>query len=85
MTKSVPGYNSFAGGIKPQSLYQLETILDERSVGQDTDLEVVSDNNIKFTQHAHLARYYRSYDFIIISLIVGLSFWVTSVFLISKK
>lgn len=72
-------------GIKLRSLFQLETILDEGLIGQDTDLEIVSENNIKFTQQVHLARYYRSYDFIIVSLLVGLSFWVTSVFLISKK
>lgn len=68
-----------------KSLYQLETILDEKSIGQDSDLEIISAGNSLFKYHVHLSRYYKNYNFIIISFLVGLSFWITSLYLIMKK
>lgn len=71
--------------IKIKSVYQLETILDEKSIGQNTELEIISTGNSNFKLNVHLTRYYRNFNFIIISFLVGLSFWITSVFLIIKK
>ncbi len=72
-------------GISIKSIYQLETILDEKSTGQDAELEIISAGNIKFNYHVQLVNYYRNLSFIIISLLAGLSFWLTSIFLINKK
>ncbi len=72
-------------GIEIKSIYQLETILDNNSIGEDANAEMLSAGNTKFKPHIHLARYYRKLDFIIISFLAGLSFWITSVFLIVKK
>ncbi|MBS1552837.1 MAG: ATP-binding protein [Bacteroidetes bacterium] len=72
-------------GVRLESLYQLETLTDARSIGQNTDLEISSPGKSIFTLHVHLDRYYRSLNFILISLLTGLSFWITSVFLIMKK
>ncbi|HMS65817.1 MAG TPA: hypothetical protein PKD83_11260, partial [Ignavibacteria bacterium] len=72
-------------GINIKSIFQLETILDGKSIGDDTNLEIVSKNNKVSTVHVHLTRYYRNLNFIIISFLVGLSFWITSVFLVIKK
>ena len=71
--------------IKIKSIFQLETILDGKSIGQDTDLEIATPENSIFKLQVHLARYYWDLNFIIISFFAGLSFWVTSVFLIAKK
>ncbi|HAY34447.1 MAG TPA: HAMP domain-containing sensor histidine kinase [Ignavibacteria bacterium] len=71
--------------ISIKSLYQLETILDSRSVGLESDLNILSAENKVSNLHVHLIRYYRKYNFILISLLAGLSFWITSVFLIRKK
>ena len=72
-------------GIYIKSIYQLETLLDSKSIGEDTNLEIKTSSNPDFAQHVHLVRYYRNLNFILISLLVGLSFWIASVFLIVKK
>jgi len=72
-------------GINISSLFQLETILDEKFIEQETDLEIISSADSKYVVQVHLTRYYRNLNFILISLIVGLAFWITSVFLIIKK
>lgn len=72
-------------GVKIKSLYHLETYLDSKSIGDDTDLEIISKGNPDISNHVHLTRYYRDLNFIIISLLVGISFWITAVFLIMKK
>jgi len=74
-----------ADGISLKSMYQLETILDSRSAGLETDLAILTAGNTVLNLQVHLVRYYRKYNFILISLLVGLSFWITSVFLIRKK
>ncbi|MBK9333892.1 MAG: hypothetical protein IPM96_16155 [Ignavibacteria bacterium] len=65
-------------------MYQLETILDSRSAGLETDLAILTAGNTVLNLQVHLVRYYRKYNFILISLLQGLSFWITSVFLIRK-
>lgn len=72
-------------GINIKSIFQLETILDGKNIGEDSDLQLISSNGTIFTEQVHLARYYRNFNFIIISLLVGFSFWITSVFLIKEK
>jgi len=72
-------------GINIKSIYQLESLLDRKSIGEDTELEVRASSDSIFKQHVHLVRYYRNLNFILISLLVGLSFWAASVFLIFKK
>ncbi|MBL8007111.1 MAG: hypothetical protein JNJ56_06235 [Ignavibacteria bacterium] len=72
-------------GINIVSIYQLESVTDGMSVGDDTRLEVSSKSNKIKSYEIHLSRYYRNLYFILISLLVGLSFWITSVFLIFKK
>ncbi|MBK8552474.1 MAG: hypothetical protein IPL53_15940 [Ignavibacteria bacterium] len=72
-------------GINIKSTYQLETILDNHSIGEDADIEIASASNNLFKPNLHLVRYYRKLDFITISFLAGLSFWMTSVFLIVKK
>ena len=71
--------------IRIKSIYQLETILDSRSAGFETNLDILTSDNSVHNLHVHLARFYRKYNFILISLLAGLSFWITSVFLIRKK
>lgn len=68
-----------------KSIYQLETLLDRKTIGEATELEFISTNGSIFTAQVNLARYYRNYNFIIISFLVGFSFWLTSVFLIKEK
>lgn len=72
-------------GIIINSMYQLEIYLDGKSIGQDTDLVIQSSGETFSKIHIHLSRFYRNLNFILISLLVGLSFWITSVFLINKK
>ncbi len=72
-------------GVRLESLYQLETLTDAVSIGQDTDLEISSPGKSNYILHVHLDRYYRNLYFILISLLTGLSFWITSVFLVMKK
>lgn len=72
-------------GINVNSIYHLETFLDGKSIGDDIFLEIISKGNRKFPIHIHLARYYKDLNFIIISFLVGISFWITAVFLIIKK
>jgi len=72
-------------GIDIKSIYQLESLLDRKSIGEDTELEIRTSSDSILTQHVHLVRYYRNLNFILISLLVGLSFWAASVFLIIKK
>lgn len=72
-------------GIAIKSIYQLETLLDGKSTGEHVEIEIQPVNNSIFKTEAHLTRYYGNLIFIIVSLLVGLSFWFTSVFLISKK
>ena len=72
-------------GINIRSIFQLETILDGKTIGEDVELELISSDGSFFTSQVHLARYYRNFNFIIISFLVGLSFWLTSVFLIKEK
>ena len=72
-------------GVKIKSLYHLETYLDSKSIGDDADLEIISGGNQQLINHVHLTRYYRNLNFIIVSLLVGISFWITAFFLIMKK
>lgn len=71
--------------IEIKSAYQLETILDSKSIGHDANVEILSAGNSNFKPNIHLAHYYDNLNFILISFLVGLSFWITSVFLIMKK
>lgn len=72
-------------GINIKSTYQLETILDNHSIGEDINIEISSASDNLFKPNIHLVRYYRKLDFITISFLAGLSFWMTSVFIIVKK
>lgn len=72
-------------GIRIKSIYQLESILDSRSAGFETNIDILTSGDTVNNLHVHLARFYRKYNFILISLLAGLSFWITSVFLIRKK
>ncbi|MBK8981608.1 MAG: hypothetical protein IPM38_04625 [Ignavibacteria bacterium] len=72
-------------GIRLESMYQLENILDSKSAGNETDLNILTAGNTVINLQVQLVRFYREYNFILISLLIGLSFWITSVFLIRKK
>lgn len=72
-------------GINIKSLYQLENILDNHSISEDVNIEILSSSDLIFKPNIHLVRYYRKLDFIIISFLVGMSFWMTSVFLAVKN
>ena len=52
-------------GINISSLFQLETILDEKFIEQETDLEIISTANTKYVVQVHLTRYYRNLNFIL--------------------
>lgn len=71
--------------VKMQSLYQLETVLDSKSIGQIVELKIIPAGKSEFILQTGLIPYYRNYYFIIISILTGLSFWMTAVFLIMKK
>ena len=72
-------------GINIKSIYQLETILDGKTIGENADVEIITSGGSAVTRQIHLARYYRNFNFIIISFLVGFSFWITSVFLVKEK
>lgn len=66
------------------SIFQLEFYLDSRSVGDVVLLNVASLEGSKIISAA-LVPYYKNNLFVIVSMIVGIFFWLTSLFVIIKK
>jgi len=64
--------------------FQLEFILDSRSVGDPTTIET-SYAGINTINEVYLVPYYENLTFTIISLVVGITFLITAVFVISRK
>lgn len=71
-------------GINVTSSFQLEFILDKKSINDKVDLELYFNENSKNISY-NLVPYYKNYLFIYISLIVGLAFWVSGIVILLKK
>lgn len=65
--------------------FQLEFIIDNKSIGENVNLTFLYGGDSQKNLTVKLVPYYRNSFFILISLIVGILFWLTAFFVISKK
>ena len=71
-------------GMNVTSEYEVEFILDSRQIGDEVSLKVYNDDK-SASETVKLSDYYKKYTFIIVSLIIGLTFWITGIYVYSVR
>ncbi len=74
-------------GIPVNSTFETEFLIDTKHIGEEVRLTVMSENDIMSFVNVRLGEYYNDMVFILITLFVGLSYWLTGVyvFIFGKK
>jgi hypothetical protein len=67
------------------STIEAEFILDTKRIGDEVSLAILNEKNMPKTSLVNLVYYYKNNFFILISLIVGLSYWLTGIYVIASK
>ncbi len=72
-------------GINVESAFEIEVIIDNKQPGDEIPVTFTDLSSVKKTLPVTLVRYYKDYNFIIITAIAGFTFWILGVLIIISK